>query len=240
MPRAPRLIVDGAIYHVLSRGNNGQAVFREAADYQRYLQLVATHTRRHHIQVYHFALMPNYVHLVLKMVSGAALSPAMHDINLLYALFYKRRYAYRGHLWQGRFKSLVINQESYLLACGRYVELNPVKAGLVQDPADYAWSSYRTYAHGHDNPLVTLSPLYEAVGMTAFERQERYREFVLDGLRHSAPPARDRYGILGGTSAATRGCAELFSLPGSARKRGRPKKQEIGTGPNFQADDEKN
>ena len=231
MPRAPRLIVDGAIYHVLARGNNGQPVFHEAADYQRYLQLVATHARRHAIQVYHFALMPTHVHLVLEVTHGPTLSVAMHDINLLYALFYKRRYAYRGPLWQGRFKSLLIDQERSLLACARYVELNPVRAGLAAAPADYAWTSYRTYAHGHDNPLLALNPLYETLGTTPHERQEYYRQFVHDGLRQSAPAPRDRYGLLGAAAAPSPALGELFRVPGMRRPRGRPRK--IGPGPNF-------
>ena len=227
MPRAPRLIVDGAIYHVLCRGNNGQPVFHEAADYQRYLQLVATHARRHDIQVYHFALMPNHVHLVLEVAHGPSLSQAMHDINLLYALFYKRRYAYRGHLWQGRFKSLLIDQERYLLACARYVELNPVKAGLVHDPAAYAWTSYRTYAHGRDNPLIAPNPLYEAMGATAFERQEYYRQFIQDGLRESAtPPPSERSRLFGRMPEPKPVCGELFNVPG-LRQRGRPKKAAV-------------
>ena len=235
MPRTPRVIVDGATYHVLARGNNGQPIFHEAADYQRYLQLVAAHTRRHAIKVYHFALMPNHLHLVLEVAQGPALSQAMHDINLLYALFHKRRYAYRGHLWQGRFKSLVINQDSYLLACGRYVELNPVRAGLAGDPADYAWSSFRTYAQGLDNPLLALNPLYETLGATPRERQEYYRQFVHDGLRQSAPPPRDRYGLLGAATAPVPALGELFRVPGMRRPRGRPRK--IGPGPNFQKRD---
>ena len=215
MPQPPRMILDGAVYHVLTRGNNGQPVFHAEADYQRYLQLVATHASRHAIKVYHFALMPTHVHLVLEVTHGPTLSVAMHDISLLYALFHKRRYVYRGHLWQGRFKSLLIHQERYLMACGRYVELNPVKAGLVHDPAEYAWSSYRTYAHGHDNTLIALNPLYETLGATPRERQEYYRQFIQDGLRQSAAPPSH--------------AAALFSAPGLGRKRGRPRKPVVAT-----------
>ncbi|MBI4342560.1 MAG: transposase [Candidatus Omnitrophica bacterium] len=229
MPRPLRIVVDGATCHVLSRGNNGQPVFHEAADYQRYLQLVAAHTREHRISLYHFALMPNHVHLVLAVAHGPTLSQAMHDINLTYAQFYKRRYQYRGHLWQGRFKSLLIDRERYLLACARYVELNPVRAKLVHDPADYAWSSYRTYAHGLDNPLIALNPLYETLGATAFERQERYREFVHDSLRQPDPPPRRGLGLLGGSSTPRPYSPELFTVPGTGPKRGRPRKAVVAT-----------
>ena len=227
MPQPPRSLMDGAVYHVLTRGNNGLPVFHEAADYQRYLQLVATRLRQHHIKVYHFALMPNHVHLVLDVARGPALSEAMHDISLTYALFYKRRYQYRGHLWQGRFKSLLIDQDRYLMACGRYVELNPVKAGLVSEPADYAWTSYRTYADGLDNPLIAPNPLYETLGATPRARQESYRQFTLDGLRPSTPSARDGPRLFGGPSKPH--SAQLFSAPGLGRKPGRPSKPAAAT-----------
>lgn len=241
MPRPPRIIADGATCHVLARGNNGQAVFHEDADYQRYLQLVSTHTGEHQIKVYHFALMPNHVHLVLEVARGETLSQAMHAINLTYALFYKRRYQYRGHLWQGRFKSLLIDQDRYLMACGRYVELNPLRAGLVSDPADYAWTSYRTYAHGLDNPLIALNPLYDTLGATARERQERYRQFIEDGIRQPSAPRSDRYRLLGATPAAMKSLEELLGVPRIRRRPGRPRKvavaawtsQEKRTGPNF-------
>lgn len=229
MPQPPRIIADGAVYHVLTRGNNGQQVFHEAADHQRYLQLVASRARGQAIKVYHFALMPNHVHLVLEVARGPALSEAMHDISLTYALFYKRRYQYRGHLWQGRFKSLLIDQDRYLLACGRYVELNPVKAGLARDPADYAWSSYRTYAQGLDNPLIALNPLYDTLGATPRERQEYYRQFIHDGIRQSEPPARVGSRLFGGPSKPY--APELFSAPGLGRKPGRPRKAAVAAQP---------
>ena len=108
------------------------------------------------------------------------------------------------------------------MACARYVELNPLKAGLARDPADYAWSSYRTYAHGHDNPLIAPDPLYDTLGATTPERQERYREFVRDGLRQPDPPAREESRVFGRPSKPH--SAELFSTPGLGRKPGRPRK----------------
>jgi len=241
MPRTTRLIVDGGTYHVLTRGNNGQQVFHEDADYQRYLQLVSTYARGYQLKLYHFALMPNHVHLVAGVIRGETLSQAMHRINLTYAWFYRRRYRYKGHLWQGRFKSLLIDRDSYLLECGRYVELNPVRAGLVRHPADYAWSSYRVYAYGFDNPLIAPNPLYDTLGASAGQRQERYQQFIQEGIRQGVQPPLDRYQFLGGTSAATKAFEELFGLPSIRRRRGRPRKvavaarmaPENGPGPNF-------
>ena len=134
--------------------------------------------------MYHFALMPNHVHLVLQVVDGPALSKAMQGLNLSYSLYYRKRYKYLGHLWQGRFKSLVIDRESYLLECGRYVELNPVRAHLARDPREYAWSSYRTYAEGLEHPLIAIAanPLYEQLGASAERRQQAYRQFIRYGM----------------------------------------------------------
>ena len=132
------------------------------------------------MRVHHFVLMPEHVHLVVSVSSGPAFSKAMLGLNLSYTLFYRKRYQYRGHLWQGRFRSLPLDRPEHLLDCGRYVELNPVRASLVQDPGSYAWSSYRFYAQGADTPAITPNPHYAGLGTTAAERQQRYRQFVAD------------------------------------------------------------
>jgi putative transposase len=153
----------------------------------------------------------------------------MHGVNLTYALFYQRHYQYRGHLWQDRFKSLLIDRERSLLACGRYVELHPVRGGLVKDPREYAWSSYRVYAEGAGNPTMTPNPLYEAMGLTAQARQREYRELIQRGM-HQAPAAPlDRYRFIGGTTASMRSLEECFGIPGIRRRRGRPRNAAIAS-----------
>ena len=226
MPRMARLLIDGGTYHVLSRGNNGQAVFHEEADHQRYLQLLLGHAQMHGLAIYHFALMPNHVHLVLQVSRAPELSKAMSALNLTYALFYRRRYQYRGHLWQDRFKSLLIDRDSYLLECGRYVELNPVRAGLARDPRDYPWTSYQVYAEGFDNPLIAANPLYLAMGDTAKARQAQYQEFIRDGIRRGYEPPITRYQFMAGTSAAMRELEARFGMPPIRRGPGRPKKNQ--------------
>jgi putative transposase len=185
MPRAARVLIDGGVYHILTRGNNAQPVFHAEADLQYFTRLLAIHLPEHQIRLFHYVLMPNHVHLVLQPASGPALSRAMLSINLAYTLYHRARYQYSGHLWQGRFKSLLIDHDSYLLECGRYVELNPVRAGLTVSPGAYAWSSHRAYADGVSMAHVALAdhPLYAALGNSPLERQQRYREFVQEGLR---------------------------------------------------------
>ena len=227
MPRMARLLIDGGTYHVLSRGNNGQAVFHEEADHQRYLRLLLGYAQTHGLTIYHFALMPNHVHLVLQVSRAPELSKAMSGLNLAYALFYRRRYQYRGHLWQDRFKSLLIDRDSYLLECGRYVELNPVRAGLARDPREYSWTSYRVYAEGADNPLIAANPLYLAMGGTAKERQAQYQEFVHDGIRRGLAAPLTRYQFMAGTSAAMRDFELQFGVPARRRGPGRPRKVPV-------------
>jgi len=123
--------------------------------------------------------MTNHVHLVVYAPTALGLQKAMHGLNLSYTLAYKRRYPHIGHFWQDRFKSLLIAQDNYLLQCGAYVELNPVRARMVASPEAYPWSSYRVYAQGARDPLITLNPLYDQLGTTPEQRQAHYRQFVL-------------------------------------------------------------
>ena len=224
MPRTARLVMDGGTYHVLTRGNNRQTVFHDAEDFQRYLQLLSSYAQEFQLLVYHFVLMPNHVHLVLEAVHGEMLSKAMLGLNLTYALYYRRRYEYSGHLWQGRFKSLLIDRDSYLLACGRYVELNPVRAQVTEDPGSYFWSSYRTYAAGIPNPLLARHPLYDALGTTPQVRQQRYRAFVLLGMQTPQPTNLTRYHFIAGTPDTLKTFEKQFGIIAARRTRGRPRK----------------
>lgn len=226
MPRTARLVINGGIYHVLTRGNNGQTVFHDASDYQRYLQLLATYKQEYEFKVYHYALMPNHVHLIMEIPRGQTLGKAMLGLNLSYSLFYRKRRRYTGHLWQGRFKSLLIDREVYLLECGRYVELNPVRGGLVRQPEAYPWSSYRAYAHGLDNPLVDHDPLYETLGDTPEAQQRHYQRFIQDGLREEPPIDLLRNRFIG-SSAFVKELESVFGLSAVRGHRGRPRRLRV-------------
>ena len=214
MPRTARALVDGGTYHVITRGNNGQTLFYHDADCQRYLQLLSTYARQYDLKVYHYVLMANHVHLILEIGPAESLSRAMLALNLSYALFYRRRYQYHGHLWQGRFRSFLINSQTSLLKYGLYLEIHPVRAKLVQDPKNYPWSSYRAYAEGDDNLVLAPHPLYEVLGATPSERQQQYRECTCKALG-------SRQSAISDTQSSLSGVVSF------ARRRGRPRKVAV-------------
>ena len=175
MPRIFRLLSETGVFHILTRGNNRQKVFRDRKDYQHYLHLLKLCKEEHRFLLYHYCLMPNHVHLILETTPKTNLSKLMKQINLRYASHFRRRNRYWGHLWQGRFKSLLIERDRYLIACGRYIESNPVRAKIVDNPGDYPWSTYKFYAYGGGDDLVDIDPLYQELGKTEKERQLSYR-----------------------------------------------------------------
>src|SRR3972149_1778581 len=133
MPRTARVAPKDHAYHVLTRGNNRQDVFEDEEDFRKYIDLLLRYKEKYHFKLYHYVMMTNHVHLVIEPSEGVGdLSEIMKGINLAYALYYKRKYNHTGHLWQDRYKSIKISKNDYLLACGSYVELNPVRAKIVE------------------------------------------------------------------------------------------------------------
>ncbi len=160
----------------MTRGNNGQVLFRHDYDYERYLQVLAEAARRQQVSVYHFVLLPRYVHLLVHALLGTSLTKMMRSVNLSYSWHYRKRYEYTGHLWQGRFQSRVLADGAAALLFGRSLELKPVYAGLAKEPSGYLWSSFRAYAEGIDGLPLSTNPHYQALGESDPERQSRYRQ----------------------------------------------------------------
>ena len=194
MGRSPRLPSRTGCFHVVARGNNQQNVFLEEGDFLAYRDLLCEYGTKYLVAMHHYCLMSNHVHLVLKAADFQGVSRFMHDVQRSYVLFRWRKERFSGHLWQGRFRSFSIEEESYLLECGRYVERNPVRAGIVRDPGDYPWSSYAAYAFGKKDLVVTVSPLYAGMGKTPEERQMCYRTYVRVTRPSEAPGTKSPYG----------------------------------------------
>jgi putative transposase len=192
MPRAARIAPKGSVFHVLTRGNNRQDVFKDEGDYGRYIEILQKYKERYGFRLYHYVLMTNHVHLVLETTEkGDSLAEIMKGINLSYAQYYKGRYRHIGHFWQDRYKSILISKDNYLLACGSYVELNPVRAKVVEDPGEYRWSSYNNYAYGRRDDLVEEHSIYQELSNDERERRRKYRDFVRGMLRDKKAMRRE-------------------------------------------------
>jgi len=150
-------------HHITQRGNRRQPTFFRDADFTAYLELMATWCEKQAVQVWAYCLMPNHVHLIAVPKRADGLCRAIGEAHRRYTRYVNFREGWRGHLWQGRFASYVLD-ESHLLAAARYVELNPVRAGLATAPSDYRWSSARAHLKGKDDGLVRVSPLLEMAG----------------------------------------------------------------------------
>jgi putative transposase len=184
MPRTARVAPNEYVYHILTRGNNRQAVFKDNQDYKKYIEILQRYKEKYKFKLYHYVLMMNHVHLVLETTEkGGKLSEIMKGINLSYAQYFKNRYRHIGHFWQDRYKSIIISKDDYLLACGSYVELNPVRAKIVEDPREYNWSSYNTYAYGRKDYITDRHSIYEELSKDESERRRKYREFIMGMLR---------------------------------------------------------
>jgi putative transposase len=171
----PRYTVPGQPQHVIQRGNNRAAVFSDANDHLVFAEWLADACVRHDCDIHAYVFMTNHLHLVLTPWSESAIGKVMQSVGRRYVHYFNRKQRRTGALWEGRYRATLIDSEAYLLRCYRYVELNPVRAGLVADPALYPWSSYRCNALGHDDSLVTMHELYFALGPDTESRQSAYR-----------------------------------------------------------------
>ena len=153
-------------------------LFAGAHDYECFQDHLCRALRVYHAHLFHYCLMTNHFHLLLQIERATDLGKIMHEVQLKYARYFKKRHGSVGHVFQERFRSPRIPEESYYLQCGRYIERNPVKAGIVRSPEDYPYSSAPYYVLGKKDELVTPNLYYMDLGRDAEERQQRYREFL--------------------------------------------------------------
>lgn len=182
MPRRPRITLPDIPLHVIQRGNNRQPCFAAEEDYHAYLEWLAESMVESACEVHAYMLMTNHVHLLVTPRTPQAVGSLMKRLGQRYVQYFNRSYGRSGTLWEGRFRSCLIEDENYLLTCHRYIELNPVRAGMVEHPGDYRWSSYRTNAQGETNAVVTPHPIYVDLGCGDASRQSAYRELFRNDL----------------------------------------------------------
>lgn len=185
MPRRARITLPNVPLHLIQRGNNRQACFFADEDYRFYLDWLAEYADKTGCRVHAYVLMTNHVHMLLSPDRAGAAGALMKALGQRYVQYVNRTYRRSGTLWEGRFRSCPTQEETYLLACQRYIELNPVRAGMVAHPAEYPWSSYRANAQGEADVLLKPHRLYQALGLDAASRHAAYREL----FRHELEPA---------------------------------------------------
>lgn len=186
MARLPRFVILGQPQHVIVRGNNRSEIFCTDADYRFYLDKLQITCDKHACKIHAYVLMTNHLHLLITPQEEQSVSKAMQMLGRYYVQYYNYSYQRTGTLWEGRYKATLIDSETYLLICMRYIELNPVRAGMVDHPSDYPWSSYRCNAMGKTDVLVQPHTEYLRLGKTDEERQAAYRQLFKHHIAESS------------------------------------------------------
>ena len=194
-------------YHIFNRAGFGRNLFNAPCDYEYFIKLLRLYSNNHNFVIYHWVLMSDHYHLLIKMENSDEISSIMAGLARAYVHYYHRKYRTYGHLWQSRFKSQAIHKDKYILSCGRYIERNPVRAALVGYAFEYPYSSARYYILGERDGLTSQNPLFKIFGFQLSYRRQRYKIFLnmtdfkednlLDGLEfpQGLPSLRRRFGF---------------------------------------------
>ncbi|RJG07268.1 transposase [Noviherbaspirillum cavernae] len=182
MARLPRLVVPQQPHHIIQRGIDRQPIFRDAADYTAFLAWLREASRQFKVAIHAYVLLPDHLHVLATPADQVGLGRMMQWVGRQYVPYFNNKYGRAGTLWQGRYKATVIDAEKYFMTCSRYIELNPVRAGIVGSAAEYPWSSYVHHAGGKPDPLITDHAMYWALGNTPFDREANYRNLAEQAL----------------------------------------------------------
>jgi putative transposase len=226
MPRRPRIHLDGVPLHVVQRGHNREPCFFTEDDYSSYLHWLGEALAETGCALHAYVLMTNHVHLLLTPRKAESVPRLMISLGRRYVRHINRSYRRTGTLWDSRYKSSVVQAETYLLSCQRYIELNPVRAAMVQDPAHYRWTSYRGNGLGQMDARLSPHPLYLALGRQDKDRQAAYRELFRAQLDRAAIDdirlALNQSQPLGGRRFSVK-IEQMTGIRREARPRGRPR-----------------
>ncbi len=182
MARLPRLTVPGYPHHVIQRGNNRQAIFVDDEDRRYMLNLLWEHASACGVAIHAYVLMDNHLHLLATPGTAEGLPRLMQSVGRRYVRHFNDRHGRTGTLWEGRYRSTVVETDRYLLACMAYIDLNPVRAGMVGQARDFPWSSHAHYIGQRTDRLITPHPLFWSLGNTPFAREAAYAEMVHAGI----------------------------------------------------------
>jgi REP-associated tyrosine transposase len=229
MPRKPRFVLPGVPMHVVQRGHSREPVFFETEDYEAYLTWLKEGAQKYGCAIHAYVLMANHVHILATPSTKDGVTRMMQLVGRHYVPYINRTYGTSGSLWEGRYKASLVDSEAYLLACMRYIELNPVRAKMVRGPSRYRWSSYRFNGQGAPDPLVTPHPLYQALGRSKKTRLLKYKDLFKERVDQDLLD-KIRAALQTGTPLGTEAFRvqverDLRRTVGHAR-RGRPLKSE--------------
>ncbi|MBS1187662.1 MAG: transposase [Burkholderiaceae bacterium] len=231
MARTARLVIPNMPHHIIQSGNDRQSIFRDDADYLAFQAWLKDAARQFRVALHAYVLLPNQVHLLATPVDETGLARMMQWVGRYYVPYFNQKYSRSGTLWQGRFKTSVIESEQYFLPCSRYIEMKPVRTGLAANPADYRWSSFAHHVGDRPDSMITDHPLYWGMGNTPFEREAAYKAWILQPVPDGELDAL--------SSAVAKGWAlgsDEFKIALERRtsrrvrpgKKGRPRKQADG------------
>lgn len=227
MARLPRYIIPGQPQHVILRGNNRSDIFGAEADYRFFLEKLQLACIKHGAKIHAYVLMTNHLHLLITPEHENSLAKTLQMLGRYYVQYYNYTYRRMGTLWEGRYKATLIDSETYLLTCMRYIELNPVRAGMVSHPSEYKWSSYHHNAQGQPDELITPYLEYQRLGRTDQERQTAYRQLFKHHIaeRHTIEirDATNKAWVLGSDRFKQR-IARQLARPVQPRARGGDRK----------------
>lgn len=226
MARQARLVVPGYPHHVIQRGNNRQPIVLDDHDRITFLRELGDLAAERRLAVHAYVLMDNHVHLLATPHAQVDLSWVMQALGRRYVHAFNRRHGRTGTLWEGRFRAAVVETDRYFLACQRYIELNPVRAGVVEDPVAFRWSSAQHHLGIKTDALVSDHSVFWTLGNTPFEREAAYRDLLAQGMSPdeagTITQATLRARVLGGDSFVTQ-LSRITNRPITQRSRGRPR-----------------
>lgn len=228
MARLPRLILPSQPHHLIQRGNNGQPVFGDAADYAAFLGWLRAGLKTFKVALHAYVLLPDRLQLLASPSDEAGLGQLMQWLGRYYVPYFNHKYGRGGPLWQGRYKTSLLEAQPYLLLCSRHIELAPLAAGLAADPLNYPWSSYAHHAGLRPDALITDHPLYWALGNTPFEREAAYLALAAQTPDARQLAALEQAVLKGwplGSEQFKRELERRLQRPVLPAKRGRPFKQ---------------
>jgi len=221
MARKPRIEFEGALYHVITRGNQRQQIFKVTEDYERYLKILGDYKARYDFVLYAYVLMENHVHLLIE-TKEVPLSKILQGVNQSYTMYFNRRYSTVGHLFQGRYKAMLCDKDSYLLSLVKYIHMNPVRAGRAKSPEAYPWSSHGSYVgRTRDRRIVDSEPVLKIFGEDRRKARRAYQEYIEE---KEMLPREEVYGTVDQRIVGDEGFVEeVMTRTGKPDVRGRRK-----------------